>query len=133
MPGRAIIVHDLAHALAALSAAAELGVPVTLASAPGAAAYLGVGYFEAMVEAAREEVPDAAFDAMLDCGDAPGLALAALRQGIGAVRLRGPRKTLAKVAEIAAAHGARLNPETGPALDLEGEPDGRAACRDWLR
>ena len=38
MRGRAIIVHSLDHAKAALSAAAELGVPVTLLSAPGAAA-----------------------------------------------------------------------------------------------
>ncbi len=133
MLGRAIIVHDLDHAVAALSAAAELDVPVTLASAPGAVAYLGAGYFQAMIEAAREEVPDATSVAVLDCGEAPGLALAALRQGIAAVCLRGTRKTLAKVAEIATAHGALLNPETGPALDLEGEPDGRGACRDWLR
>jgi hypothetical protein len=133
MPDRAIIVHDLANALAALAAADELGVAVTLTSAPGAANYLGPGYFSAMIEAARESHPDAIFEAVLDCGEAPGLALAALRQGIAAVRLRAPRKTLAKVAEIATAHGALLNPKTGPALDLEGEPDGRGACLDWLR
>jgi hypothetical protein len=132
MTGRAIIVHSLGHALAALAAAEGLGVSVTLASAPGAAAYLGAGYFQSMVEGARDAYPGAAFGAVLDCGAAPGLALAALRQGLPAVCLRAPAKTLAKVAEIAAAHGALLNPEMGPALDLEGAPDVAGACRDWL-
>ena len=50
MSGRrpAIVVHDLAQATAALRAAAAAGVPVTLWSAPGAAAYAGLGFLAAV-------------------------------------------------------------------------------------
>ena len=41
MNERPIIVHSLEDAEAALAAAADLGVPVTLRSPPGAARYLG--------------------------------------------------------------------------------------------
>ncbi len=54
---RAVIVHNLAHTRAALAAASALEAPVTLMSAPGAAAYLGAGYFQAMIEEARAEFP----------------------------------------------------------------------------
>lgn len=39
----AIVIHGLAHAEAALAAAAELGVPVTLLSAPAATGYARPG------------------------------------------------------------------------------------------
>ena len=45
MNERPIIVHSLEDAEAALAAAADLGVPVTLRSAPGAARYLGATVF----------------------------------------------------------------------------------------
>ena len=44
MPGP-VLIHSLADARAALAAAAALGVPVTLASAPGAAGYAGPAWF----------------------------------------------------------------------------------------
>ena len=49
---------------------------------------------------------------MLDCGDAPGLALEALRDGAEAVRLRGAPEVLAKVADIAEQYGAQLFPSS---------------------
>ncbi len=58
MTARAIVFHSLDHARAALAAAARLGVPVTLRSAPGAAAYAGAGYLKAIVDAAAAENPD---------------------------------------------------------------------------
>ena len=129
---RAVIVHDLTQARAAMAAAATLGMPVTLRSAPDAAGYLGAGVFRAIIEAAAAEYPDVSVHAVLDCGDAPGLALGALRTGIPAVRLRAPPDVLARVADIAAQLGAALDCDEQPALDLKGLKDPEAACRRWL-
>src|SRR6185312_2439664 len=78
----AVVVHSLAHAVAALEAAADAGCSVTLLSAPDAGIYAGAGWFKAVVEAAREAEPGARFDAILDCGDQAGAVQAALRAGI---------------------------------------------------
>src|SRR5712671_5083257 len=51
---RAVTVHGLADALAALEAAASLDRAVVLLSAPGAAAYAGAAWFKALVALARE-------------------------------------------------------------------------------
>lgn len=120
MPRR-IIVHDHAQARAALSVAAELGVAVTLQSPDGAAGYLGPGYFRGL-------------DVVLDCGDAPGHALAALRAGVKRIRLRAAPEVLARVADIAGQRGAELDQGETPTLDLATIPPARwaAACRVWL-
>jgi hypothetical protein len=74
----AVVVHDLAGALAALAR----GVPVTLLSAPGAGVYAGCGWWRALVAAARAAHPDVPCIDILDCADATGQALAALRIGV---------------------------------------------------
>jgi hypothetical protein len=125
-------VHDLAQARVALAAAAELGVPITLLSPPGAARYQGVGYFAALVAEARRAVPDAAATAVLDCGDAPALALAALRQGIEAVRVEAPARVRAGIADIARQSGGALVTGRVVALDLAAAGEPLAACRAWL-
>ncbi len=130
---RAVVVHTLAHARAALAAAAELRVPVLLLSPPGAASYMGAGYFQAMIAEARDAFPAVEAGAVLDCADMAGLALAALRQGIGAVRLGGRDDVVGRVADIARQLGAELWAGSPPALDLLDAPDPRAACLDWLR
>lgn len=122
------VVHALEHARAALAAAAAAGVPAVLVSPPGAAAYLGVGYFWALVEAARGEFPGVAVEAVMDCGDDPGFALAALRMGFKAVALGGNRRARARVAAIARAMGARLVARPRGALDLGHCPDAAQAC-----
>jgi len=128
-----IVIHNLAHARAALAAAAEAGVPVTLISAPAAAAYLGAAVFREIVATARREVPGAEATAVLDCGDARGLALNALRHGLKAVCLKAPADVLARVADIARQLDAVvLERVEGPALDLLDAADPLAACRQWL-
>ena len=124
--------HDLRDTRAAFAAAAELGVPLTVMSAPGAAASLGVGYFAAMIGAARQEFPTVAATAVLDCGAAPGLALAALRLGIDAVRVEAPARVWAKLADIARQLGGALIAGRMAALDLAGAREPQAACRAWL-
>src|SRR5437588_10854450 len=81
-----IIFHTLAHAVAALGAAAEAGRAVVLASPPDAGIYAGPGWFREVVRAAREAVPAARFTAILDCGGDASAAMAAIRarvEGVG--------------------------------------------------
>ena len=130
--GRAVVVHSLDHARAALKTAAGLKIPVTLLSPPLAAAYMGAGYFHALIEEARAEFPDVPLIAVLDCGDEPGLALSALRAGIKTVRFTGPKATAKRLAEIAEKQGVALIRTEIEALDLLDCEDAEAACRDWL-
>ena len=132
MATRAILVHDLEQARTAAAAAAELGVPLTLASAPGAGAYLGPGWTRALGAALAREFPGLEITLILDCADKPGHALAALRMGAGAVRFTGGRAVARKLKEIAAAQGAAVMTGRLSGLDLLGEPDPAAACLRWL-
>lgn len=128
----AVIVHNLDHARAAMTAAAELGVAVTLLSPPAAAAYLGAAVFRHMIAEAARDRPGLEYRAVLDCGGDAGLALGALRQGIEVVRLEATEEVRAKVADIAAQSGAALDEDVGPALDLAAEDDPGEALRAWL-
>ncbi len=128
-----IVVHTLEETRAALEAAAETGEFLTLHSPPGAVHALGIGYFLIMIEAARRQIPQARSLAVLDCGAAPGLAVAALRAGAEAVRLTGAPAVLDKLADIAAQLGAAMLREMpAGSLDLRGHPDPRAAARAFL-
>ena len=117
-----IIVHSLGHAVAALSAAAEVGRSVTVASAPDAGIYAGPGWFGALIAAARDAVPAAQSAALLDCGDDAGAAQAAIRGGIEGVIFTGRRDVADRLADIAAQRGVRLaTARPLPALDLGAE------------
>lgn len=128
-----VVIHCLAHAVAALEAAEQAGASITLLSPPSFAAYGGAGFFNAIVSRARAKVPAAKFEAILDCGEAPGLTLGALRSGAKAVRFDGRPAVRKKIAEIAAAHGARLLAIRPRALDLLDSADPHTACLAWLR
>jgi hypothetical protein len=132
MPRRAVVVHSLAHAVAALKAAAEAGAGVTLVSAPAAAGYLGPGVFREMIAEARRRHPDVPVRAVLDCGDEPGFALAAFRSGIEAVRVDVPPDVRRRLADIARKSGAVLDDGRAPALDLLDCADPYAAAKRWL-
>ncbi|MBM3733563.1 MAG: hypothetical protein FJW24_08910 [Acidimicrobiia bacterium] len=104
----AFVVHDLGQAKAALRATREAGTRALLVSAPGAAQTLGPAVWRKMMtEAARAE-PGAMFEAILDCGSDPGIALGALREGVKAIVLKAPADVFAKVADIARQSGATV-------------------------
>jgi len=103
-----IVVHSLVHAIAALEAAAELGRPVTILSAPNAGIYGGPGWFKALIDAARTAVPTADAVFMLHCGDDAGAAQSALRAGIETVIFTGRADVAERLASIAYAKGGRL-------------------------
>lgn len=129
---RAVIVHEIADARAALAAAAELQVPVLLLSAPSGAASLGPGWWQALIRRMVLEYPDVHFTALLDCGERADLVQAALRQGLTDLCYRGPAATAGRLADIAGQSGARLARRRPPALDLMGVSDRAAASRAWL-
>jgi fructose/tagatose bisphosphate aldolase len=132
MQGRAVIIQSLEEAKTALAAAAELGLPVTLLSAEGAADSVGALWFREVVTLARAEFPAVELRAVLDCADQPGHVLAALRHGFAAVRYRGSKRTAATLAAIAREYGAELVTGRIAALDLSAEADPSGACRAWL-
>ena len=124
-----MIVHGARDVAFALEVAA--GRPIILLSAPGAAGFLGVAGFLAML-APRGALPLA----ILDAGDAPGHALAALRAGVPRVVLAPAVPAFAALADLATGMGARLLPAAPPALDLArvdfGKPQGRMHLARWL-
>ena len=123
----AVIVHGLADVRTAL----QPGLPVTLLSAPVAASYAGVGWWMALIAAARAEFPQTRFDDVLDCGTAAGRALEALRAGQRQLHLAPTLSAWTRAAAIAAACGATLHPTCPPALDLA-QPDAARKLRSWL-
>jgi len=117
----AVVVHGLRHARAALAP----GLPVTLLSARGAAAYAGCGWWRALMQTCGAEID------ILDCADAPGYAMAALRIGQRRIILdRGP--AFAAVSAAATVLGATVLAARPEALDLA---DHRAArsLLTWLQ
>ncbi|EKV26498.1 Fructose/tagatose bisphosphate aldolase [Caenispirillum salinarum AK4] len=128
-----IIVHSPAHARAALAAAREAGRRVILQSPPRCALIQGAAWFHTLIEAARAQEPGADALPVLDCGDAPGLALAALRDGAEAVRLEVTGSARTAVADIADQLGARLDEgPAAPVLDLLDAREPSEACRRFL-
>ncbi len=119
-----VTIHGLAHARTALAP----GLPVTLLSAPGAGMYAGVGWWRALIAAAAPppQAPD-----VLDCGNAPGRALEALRGGQRLLILHCPPAVWQDIAERAARQGAQLVAARPPALDLAGRSAARHLA-DWL-
>jgi hypothetical protein len=114
-PRSTVMIHGLADARFVLG----LGQAVTLLSAPGAAVYAGVGWWRAVVVAARAEQPDAPFDDILDCGDAAGRAAEAIRAGQRRLILTTASSPLRlRVLALAEECGAVVWPEAPPALDL---------------
>ncbi|MED5395426.1 MAG: hypothetical protein VX990_01860 [Pseudomonadota bacterium] len=132
MDARVVIVHTLDQAQAAAAVAVELGVPLTLRSAPGAGAYLGAEVFQSIVDSACARCPEATVHAVLDCGDDPGLALLALRVGVKGIALKANKKVRVKIADIAAQYNAALEDDVGAHLDLLDCEDPKAAVRDWF-
>lgn len=123
-------IHSLDHGSAVLNAARESGKPVTLVSPQ--ASQIGIGWWRELVRRLRGDFPDLAFNAVLDCGPAAGLALAGIRAGMGPVRLNVDAPILAKIASIAEQAGSWAESGGEDALDLLGVPDPASHCRKAL-
>ena len=118
-----VVVHDLAQAKAALGA----GLAVTLLSAPGAASFAGAGWWRALVAQARAAHPDTPCQDVLDCADAPGHAMAAIRLGQQILVLDPACPAFNRIAAL-----ATVLPVRPPALDLATRGAARHLAA-WLR
>ena len=105
MTGGAVLVRDWRQMETALAAARDAGQAPTLVTPENAAATYGAGYLAALQERGRQEFPDVAFTLVVDCGDAPGHALACLRAGVKRISME-PMND--KIADIARQMGAQL-------------------------
>lgn len=124
-----VIIHGAPELGAVLALAGAR--PPRLLSAPGAAAYWGAGGFRALLDA-HGVLPLG----ILDAGDAPGHALAALRASFNAAVLDPAAPAFPALAALFAAQGATLLPQAPPALDLARvqlhKPQGRRHLARWL-
>ena len=106
MAGRPVImVRDWRQTEAALQTAREDKTSPVLITPEGAASFYGAGYLGALQERAEKEFPDVDFKLIVDCGDAPGHALACLRAG---VKLISMSEANDMIADIARQMGAEL-------------------------
>jgi hypothetical protein len=122
------VVHSLADARRVLVHRA----PVTLLSGEAAALYAGCGWWRALTAAARAEFPAVPVADLLDCGDASGQALAAVRIGLRHLILSPNAPGRTKVATIVAGLGGVLLAERPPALDLA-DPANRRRLHEWVQ
>lgn len=124
----ATVIHGLADARLVLS----VGCPVTLLSAPGAALFAGCGWWRAVIDRVRGEYPSPAVTDILDCADASGLALGALRIGQRRIVLNPDAPGWQSVATIAVSLGGEVLTARPPALDMAGRSASRR-LHDWLQ
>ncbi|MDE0724973.1 MAG: class II fructose-bisphosphate aldolase [Alphaproteobacteria bacterium] len=111
------IFYNLQQVECVLAAAVEDDQPVTLLTAPGAAAYGGPEFYLAMVAAARAQYPTADVTAILDCGEDGALAQAALNLGWRHLVLRGGATVREKLRQIAKHHGGVVLAKPPSAMD----------------
>jgi len=93
--------------------------------------FAGCGWWRALTERARKTHPTIPVTDILDCADAPGQAMAALRIGQRLLVLSASAPGWESVAAIAAAQGGAVLAARPPALDLAS----RGAIRrlhEWL-
>ncbi|WP_146201810.1 hypothetical protein [Teichococcus aestuarii] len=144
---RGVVVRDAAGVALALRAARGRGLhgPLPLLSPPGAASWLGAPLFLALIRAGGAappglepplEPPPEPWPEpwpVLDCGQAPGHALAALRAGVAAVVLAPECPAFPTLAALAP---GRVLAAAPPALDLAHGTAGRPATEEqvarWL-
>jgi hypothetical protein len=124
----AVIVHGVADAKAALAP----GLPVTLLSAPGAAVFAGCLWWREIIAAARAACPDTEATDILDCADASGMAMGALRSGVCRLVLWPDAPGWDRVAAIAERQGGFVLRQAPAALDLA-ERNAIRRLHGWLR
>ncbi|NKB22435.1 MAG: hypothetical protein GKS01_18265 [Alphaproteobacteria bacterium] len=102
---RRVVIHGIDQARAACQSAmaskATSRSSLELWSARSAAGSLGPAWFGNIIDIVRKEFPDITIIGVLDCGDAPGNALAALRHGISCIYISAPSAVADKIRAIA--------------------------------
>jgi hypothetical protein len=131
---KAITIYGLPHALAAAAVAGELYTPIILLSAPAAGSSAGPAWFQSVITQTREEYPETGIEAILDCAEFNGHALASLRQGLKTIIYNGSANEA--IDDIAAQLNAtvlRHRPESLDARLAETSGHLEDALRNWLK
>ena len=127
-----MLVHGLAQARLAVEAARRTGrSSLLLLSSADAACHMGAAWWLALVRAAVADAPDLPLYDLLDCGDAAGRALQALRLGSRGLILDGSCPQRPAVLERASPLGARVLERRPAHLDL-GRRGAERRLEDWL-
>lgn len=128
------IVHEYEHARAVLEAAVETNSAVVLVSARGAVRTGGAGWWRELISQLRGAVPNADVTSILDCADEPGMALAAIREGVEAIAIAASDDALARLSDIATQSDVAIRTiDWMRAHDLAGVNDPQAVCENLLR
>jgi len=130
--GPYVVVHNTGHVRDCVAMSQKLGRPVTLISPPGAVASMGPEVYRQMIASAISGPLPEGITAVIDCGDTPGQALAALRAGCLAIRLDADSDVLAKLRDMAGSDGVVMDGAPLHALDLADPAIPPDALHDWL-
>ena len=122
-----IVIHGINHARLACQAAINIqsttNVVVELWSAPSASSSLGPAWFLNIINVVEREFSELAITGVLDCGDARGDALAALRQGASDIYISAPLAVVGKIRAIAFHTKACVRTHRPSMFDLMDHPD----------
>jgi hypothetical protein len=124
----AVIVHGVQDAKAALAP----GLPVTLLSAPGAAMFAGCLWWREIIVLACTSCEHSEVIDILDCADASGMAMGALRSGVRRLILWPDAPGWGAVAAIAEGQGGFVLPQAPAALDLA-QRNAARRLQAWLQ
>ena len=86
---------------------------ILLSSPPGAVLTLGPLLFRALIDIVGERHPERTVRGRIDCADAPGLALGAMRHGLDVV-VDADEETFGRLAAIGDALGLSVSRPAGP-------------------
>jgi fructose/tagatose bisphosphate aldolase len=114
----AFIVHGWKHIAAVLRAAEQAHRPVWLFTPVAASYSFGVGFWAAIQERIAELHPEADVRMVIDCDDAAGHVMAALRSGLRWLVFEGNAAARRRLLDIVAQSGAELVQRRPDALDL---------------
>ena len=129
---RPVVIHGIYHARASCRAALGKGQLVSIWSAFGASSYMGPRWFFEIIRLVRSEFPNLKILGILDCGDQPGDALAAIETGVEALALTAKPATLRSIREIADQANVNLHRRPSHKLDLAKCLDAEACCKRWF-
>ncbi len=130
---RPVIVYGLSDARAACQAVSEQGgQELAILSPSGVAHSLGPQWLKHLIASSQAIYPDIAITAIMDCGPYEGHVMNAIHHGIQHVYYHGDDQSAEKLGWIAMKTGAIIHREFSEILDLKGEGDQLAACREWF-
>lgn len=128
----AIIIHSIDDARAAFKAASDLGVALTLQSAPHAIFYAGGLYLLTLFQQAQSEFPDVAAIFILDCGDAGAETVSAMHMGHKHIRSSALAPLFTKLHDIAQQLGVQVITTPFETIDIRHDHNPIQKSKEWL-